>query len=171
MTAPDPTTLPYRPNVGAIIVNRAGDVFLARRADLVGRTPDRGSEDGVWQFPQGGIDDGEAPEQALFRELGEEIGTNDVSVLARHGEWLSYDLPPHLIGRALGGRYRGQTQVWFVVRFNGKDSDIRLDAHLPAEFDAWRWVPIGDVQRFDLGFKRALYARLAEDFAEIIQPS
>jgi len=150
----------FRPNVGIVLLNARNEVFWGKRL-----------REHSWQFPQGGIDADEAPETALFRELDEEIGTSAVSILGQHPEWLSYDLPPHLIGRALGGRYRGQTQAWFVVRFEGDDRDIRLDAHLPAEFDAWAWVPLADVQRYDLGFKRALYARLAEDFADIIRPA
>jgi len=162
----DAATLPYRPNVGAIIMNREGKVFLARRADL-----SRGPTDpGVWQFPQGGIDEGETPETALFRELAEEIGTNAIQIIARHPEWLSYDLPPHLIGRALGGRFRGQTQAWFVVRFTGNDVDINLNAHLPAEFEDWSWIDLDAIQTYNLGFKRDLYTRLARDFETAITP-
>lgn len=142
--------LPYRPNVGVMLFNNAGNLFLARRADL----PD------VWQCPQGGIDDGETPEQAALRELWEETGTREAVILGSYPDWLAYDLPEHLIGVALGGRYRGQTQRWFALRYLGQDSDIRLDLHDPAEFTEWRWVAPTDVLSYDLGFKRPIYEKL-----------
>jgi putative (di)nucleoside polyphosphate hydrolase len=115
--------LPYRPNVGALLFNPAGLVLVARRADL----PNAEGAPGGWQLPQGGMDDGEDPAVAVLRELEEEVGTRNAVLLAEHPEWLRYDLPAHLIGVALGGRYRGQAQKWFAMRFLGEDSEIRLD--------------------------------------------
>ena len=110
--------LPYRPNVGAVLFNRDGRVFVARRADL----PNAEGAPGGWQLPQGGIDEDEDPRSAVLRELAEEIGTGQAEIMAEHPEWLTYDLPPHLLGVALRGRYRGQRQRWFALRFTGEDS-------------------------------------------------
>jgi putative (di)nucleoside polyphosphate hydrolase len=151
--------LPYRRNVGAMLFNRDGLVFVGRRANM----PDSPSGY-IWQMPQGGIDRDEAPEVAVLRELGEEIGTANASILAQHPEWLTYDLPPELVGQVLGGRYRGQTQKWFALRFLGADAEIRLDVDAHPEFDAWRWVPIHELPELAVPFKRAIYARLTRDF-------
>ena len=155
------TDLPYRPNVVAVLFNRAGFVFLARRADL----PNAEGAAGGWQLPQGGIDDAEDPRTAVLRELAEEIGTDRAEILAEHPEWLCYDLPPALIGVALGGRYRGQRQRWFALRFLGEDADIRLDRDPHPEFDAWRWGRLGELPGLAVGFKRAIYEELAREFA------
>lgn len=117
--------------------------------------------------PQGGIDDDEDPAEAVLRELAEEIGTDRAEVIEEHPEWLTYDLPPHLIGVALGGRYRGQTQKWFALRFLGRDADIRLDADPNPEFDAWRWTTLDSLPALAVDFKRAIYERLARDFAHL----
>lgn len=155
------TALPYRPNVGAALFNRDGRVFVARRADM----PNAEGPAGGWQLPQGGIDPGEDPRAAVLRELAEEIGTDRAEIIGEHPEWLAYDLPPELVGVALGGRYRGQTQRWFALRFTGEDSDIRLDADPDPEFDAWRWAEIAELPALAVGFKRAIYEVLAEAFA------
>lgn len=159
----DLTALPYRPNVGALIFNAKGQVFIARRTDM----PGAGGPltEGTWQCPQGGIDEGEDPTTAVLREVGEEIGTDRVRILAEHPEWIQYDLPEALIGHALGGRYRGQTQKWFALRFTGTDTDIRLDSHLPAEFDAWRWVDLAALPASPVGFKKPIYEKLVKEFA------
>ncbi|RFD20211.1 RNA pyrophosphohydrolase [Komagataeibacter melaceti] len=159
----EPSTLPYRPNVGALLFNRQGMVLVARRTDMpgAGGPPDQG----VWQCPQGGIDEGETPETAVLRELGEEIGTTAARLIAAYPEWLSYDLPAHLIGKALGGRYRGQRQKWFALRFTGQDADIRLDTHQPAEFDLWKWVSLTQLPQLNVGIKKDIYTRLATYFA------
>ncbi|MCX8134738.1 MAG: RNA pyrophosphohydrolase [Roseococcus sp.] len=153
--------LPYRPNVGAVLFNRDGLVFVARRADL----PNAEGAPGGWQLPQGGMDEGEDPALAVFRELEEEIGTARAEILAEHPEWMTYDLPPELIGKALGGKYRGQRQKWFALRFTGEDSDIRLDRDPHPEFDAWRWARLAELPGMAVEFKRAIYERLARDFA------
>ena len=160
-TAMSTGALPYRPNVGAVLFNAAGAVFLARRADLANAEGVAGG----WQFPQGGIDPGEDPRQAVLRELAEEIGTDRAEILAEHPDWLSYDLPPELIGRALGGRYRGQRQRWFALRFTGRDAEIRLDRDPHPEFDAWRWGRLAEVPDLAVGFKRPIYRVLASSFA------
>jgi putative (di)nucleoside polyphosphate hydrolase len=111
------------------------------------------------------MDEGEDPRQAVLRELAEEIGTDRAEILAEHPEWLTYDLPEHLVGKALGGKWRGQKQRWFALRFTGRDEDIRLDADPHPEFDAWRWVPLADIPRLIVPFKRPIYEVLARDFA------
>jgi len=160
------TELPYRPNVGAVLFNRHGKVFVARRADL----PNAEGVAGGWQLPQGGIDAGEDPRVAVLRELAEEIGTARAVIIGEHPDWLSYDLPPQLVGVALGGRYRGQTQRWFALRFTGEDADIRLDADHDPEFDAWRWAKLTELPELAVDFKRAIYRALTESFARFARP-
>lgn len=157
------SVLPYRRNVGAVLFNDAGLVLVCRRADL----PNAEGAPGGWQLPQGGIDDDEDPAQAVLRELAEEIGTDRAVVIAEHPDWMTYDLPPELIGRALGGRYRGQTQKWFALRFLGTEADIRLDADPHPEFDAWRWTTLSSLPGLAVAFKRDIYERLAADFAHL----
>jgi putative (di)nucleoside polyphosphate hydrolase len=159
--------LPYRPNVGAALFNRDGRIFVARRADL----PNAEGSAGGWQLPQGGIDPHEDPRAAVLRELAEEIGTDAAEILAEHDEWLTYDLPPELIGRALKGRYRGQRQRWFALRFLGTDSDIRLDADPDPEFDAWRWAELADLPSLAAPFKRRIYEVVASAFAPFARPA
>lgn len=159
--------LPYRDCVGAVLFNRDGLVLVARRADL----PNAEGAAGGWQLPQGGMDPGEDPRRAVLRELEEEIGTARAEILAEHPEWLTYDLPPELVGRALGGRYRGQRQRWFALRFAGEDADIRLDRDPHPEFDAWRWARLEELPSLAVGFKRPIYERLARDFARFATPS
>jgi putative (di)nucleoside polyphosphate hydrolase len=153
--------LPYRPNVGAVLFNRDGLVLVARRADL----PNAEAPAGGWQLPQGGIDEGENPREAVLRELAEEIGTGRAEVIGEHDAWLTYDLPPELVGVALKGRFRGQRQRWFALRFVGEDSDIRLDLDPHPEFDAWRWVKLAELPALAVPFKREIYQVLAESFA------
>ncbi len=151
--------LPYRQNVGAVLFNAQGQVFVARRADQAHEAL------AAWQLPQGGIDDGEDPRQAILRELHEEIGTADADILAEHPDWLHYDLPPDLRARVWGGRYRGQRQRWFALRFRGTDADIRLDGHAHPEFDAWRWATLSELPTLAVPFKRPIYEALAAAFA------
>ncbi len=152
--------LPYRPNVGAALFDRRGLVLVARRRDVPRHL-------GGWQMPQGGIDAGEDPAAAVLRELGEEIGTSHAEIIGEHPAWLTYDLPPDRIGRALGGRYRGQTQRWFALRFLGEDADIRLDADPHPEFDAWRWAGLDELVDLAPGFKRQIYAALVLSFGPL----
>ncbi|MBC7802117.1 MAG: RNA pyrophosphohydrolase [Gemmatimonadaceae bacterium] len=160
------TGLPYRPNVGAVLFNAQGEIFVARRADL----PNAEGAPGGWQLPQGGIDADEDPRAAVLRELEEEIGTGAAAIIGEHPEWLTYDLPPELLGRALGGRYRGQRQRWFALRFLGQDADVRLDLDPHPEFDAWRWVKLADLPGLAVGFKRPIYDVLARSFAAFAVP-
>ncbi len=159
--------LPYRPNVGAVLFDRRGLVFVARRADL----PNAEGAPGGWQLPQGGIDEHEDPRAAVLRELAEEIGTDRATIIGEHPDWLTYDLPPELIGRALGGRYRGQRQRWYALRFDGTDADIRLDLDPHPEFDAWRWAPLEELPSLAVGFKLPIYQVLAQSFARFATPS
>ena len=155
------SNLPYRPNVGAVLFNRSGLILVARRADL----PNAEAPAGGWQLPQGGIDEGEDPRQAVLRELAEEIGTDRAEVIGEHDEWLTYDLPPQLLGIALKGRFRGQRQRWFALRFTGVDSDIRLDLDPHPEFDAWRWARLAELPDLAVAWKRPIYEVLVESFA------
>lgn len=162
--AVNPATLPYRPCVGIMVINAAGLVWVGRR----GGTPNEGAG-GWWQMPQGGIDDGEDPAFAARRELREETGIVSVDILGESPDWYTYDLPPDLLGKAWGGRYRGQKQKWFAVRFTGVDSEIDI---LPqpgheAEFEAWRWVPPGSLTDMIVPFKRSVYAQVVQDFARL----
>lgn len=167
MTRVDRESLPYRPNVGILLFNRRGEVLVARRADRQ-RLPDPRYG---WQLPQGGIDRNEAPEQAVFREMREEIGTANAEILGRHPDLMRYDLPDAALGRALGGRYRGQEQSWFALRFLGADDEIRLDLDPHPEFDAWRWVALAELAELAVPFKRDTYAALARHFAHLAEPA
>nr|WP_148213484.1 RNA pyrophosphohydrolase [Rhodospirillum centenum] len=152
----DPETLPYRPCVGVMLLNREGQVFVGRRLD----TRD------AWQMPQGGIDPGETPREAALRELGEEIGTAKAEFLAESRDWYRYDLPPHLQGKVWGGRFRGQEQKWVLYRFTGTDAEIDLATAHP-EFDAWRWVPMDDLIRLIVPFKREIYTKVVAEFRDL----
>ncbi|MDB5413401.1 MAG: pyrophosphohydrolase [Rubritepida sp.] len=154
-------SLPYRPNVGAVLFNADGLILVARRADM----PNAEGAAGGWQLPQGGVDSGEDLRAAVLRELEEEVGTAKAEIIAEHPEWLTYDLPPELLGKAFKGKYRGQTQKWFALRFLGTDADIRLDLDPHPEFDAWRWATLAELPAMAVPFKRAIYERLAVDFA------
>jgi putative (di)nucleoside polyphosphate hydrolase len=145
--------LGYRPAVGIMLLNPENRVFVAQRREMPG----------AWQMPQGGIDPGEGPRQAAFRELAEEIGTAKAEVIAESAQWLRYDLPPELVGRVWGGRYRGQAQKWFAMRFLGRDAEINLETEHP-EFDAWQWVPAADLPRLIVPFKRQLYLDILAEF-------
>ena len=157
MSPAEPAAGPYRLGVGMMLLDDRGRVFVARRADTV---------EPAWQMPQGGIDEGEDPRAACLRELREEIGTDRALILAETRDWLSYDLPPEIAGRLWGGRYRGQRQKWFCLRFTGTDADIDLDTAHP-EFTAWKWVEIADLPALIVPFKRPLYERVVAEFAHL----
>jgi putative (di)nucleoside polyphosphate hydrolase len=171
MKRDEAAALPYRPNAGAVLFNRAGHVLVARRARHGKAHGNDETGAGGWQLPQGGIDAGEEPREAVLRELAEEIGTDRFRIIGEHPEWLTYELPPEVVGTALRGRYRGQRQRWFALRFLGEDGDIRLDRdpHHP-EFDAWRWVALAEVPALAVWFKRAIYETLARDFSHFAVP-
>ncbi|MDE2182236.1 MAG: RNA pyrophosphohydrolase [Alphaproteobacteria bacterium] len=140
-----------------MLLNRDGGVFVGRRIDQ--------TVEG-WQMPQGGIDEGENPRQAALRELKEEIGTDKAVLLREHDGWLCYDLPKHLVGVALHGKYRGQRQKWLAMRFIGEDGDIDLTTHEP-EFAAWRWVPMEALLDLIVPFKRDIYRKVIAAFADL----
>jgi putative (di)nucleoside polyphosphate hydrolase len=146
----------YRPGVGIMLVNRAGLIFVGRRIDMPARLA-------AWQMPQGGIDPGETPREAALRELREEVGTDKAEILGKTGGWLHYDLPPELAGRSWSGRFRGQRQKWFAMRFTGEDGDINLVADGHPEFDAWKWVPAERLPELIVPFKRPLYLAVLDE--------
>ncbi len=148
----------YRPCVGLMLLNPRNEVFVGRRIDTAES----------WQMPQGGIDPGETPEQAALRELHEEVGTNRAEIIAESDRWRRYDLPTALRARMWRGRYRGQAQKWFLLRFTGTDDDIDLARHHP-EFDAWRWVDLDDLVGLIVAFKRDVYQDVVEEFRGIIR--
>ncbi len=153
----DPNTLPYRPCAGIMLLNAEGMVFVGQRLD---------SQLDAWQMPQGGIDDGEEAEAAAFRELGEETGIAPhlAELIARSAGEHLYDLPPHMLGKIWKGRYRGQRQIWFLMRFLGTDSDINI-ATAHEEFRAWRWAAPEQLVDLIVPFKRELYANVIAEFA------
>lgn len=153
----DPRELPYRPCVGIMLFNPAGRVFVARRIDMISE---------AWQMPQGGIDEDEDPQAAAMRELEEEIGTAKAEILAETPDWLHYDLPEELVGKLWGGRFRGQRQKWFAMRFTGRDADIDIDTEEP-EFLEWKWVAPQALPDLIVPFKRELYAELVRRFAHL----
>ena len=162
----DKEGLPYRLCVGVMLINPEGYVFVGRRADHGREEEGRGS---WWQMPQGGVDPGEDPEQAARRELAEETSVRSITFLARTRNWLTYDLPPELIGIAWEGRYRGQKQMWFAARFEGEESEIDIgprDSH-EQEFDAWRWARLVELPSLIVPFKRDVYLKVIDEFAAL----
>jgi putative (di)nucleoside polyphosphate hydrolase len=159
----------YRPCVGITVINPQGLVWVGRRADAGGDAEGRGA---WWQMPQGGIDGGEDPAEAAKRELFEETGMRSVRILGQTGDWLRYDLPPALVGNAWGGRYKGQEQKWFAMRFQGDESEISITppAGHKAEFTQWRWVPISEVTGLIVPFKRDVYLKVVEAFTRFAEP-
>jgi putative (di)nucleoside polyphosphate hydrolase len=155
-----PEDLPYRPCVGIMLINRHGLVFVGRRIDQ--------TVEG-WQMPQGGIDAGETPAEAGLREMKEEIGTDKAVILREMDDWLTYDLPAHLVGVALRGRYRGQKQKWLALRFTGQDGDIDIKTHEP-EFAAWKWLPIDALPDLIAPFKRDTYKKVIAAFHDLAKP-
>lgn len=153
--------LPYRPCTGVMLLNADNKVFVGQRIDTTVE---------AWQMPQGGIDDGEAPEETAFRELEEEIGTNNAKVITRTHDWLYYDLPDELVGKIWGGKYRGQKQVWFLMRFLGDDTEINLETKHP-EFNAWKWLEIKRLPELIVPFKRPIYEALVKEFSPHIGPN
>lgn len=155
--APD---LPYRPCVGMMLVNMDGKVFVGQRID---------NKAEAWQMPQGGIDPGEDPRKAVLRELGEETGiaASLVEIIARSKEEHYYDLPPELMGKLWGGKYRGQRQIWYLARFTGTDAQIDIQTEHP-EFRQWKWAEPKTLPDLIVPFKKKLYRDILKEFRDLI---
>lgn len=160
LTAEAIAALPYRPCVGIALFNRDGEVFVAQRIDNPGP---------AWQMPQGGIDPGEAPEAAAWREMQEEIGTAKARLLGESRDWLTYDLPVDLVPQIWKGRFRGQRQKWFAFAFEGSDRDINIATTHP-EFSTWKWADFATVPELIVPFKRDLYREIVVEFAAYARP-
>ena len=151
--------LPYRSNVGIMMVNKTGYIFVGQRLD---------NNQNAWQMPQGGIDAGEDPETAAYRELLEETGVNQQNVrfLASSSRWLSYDLPEDLIPTLWNGKFRGQKQKWFLFKFLGKDGDINISTDQP-EFSKWKWISKENLLEEIVPFKKSVYENVLKEFKNI----
>ncbi|ARJ69627.1 RNA pyrophosphohydrolase [Paracoccus contaminans] len=153
-----PAGLPYRPCAGVVLVNHQGRIFAGHRID---------NPADAWQMPQGGIDEGEAPRAAALRELFEETGIPAAlcEIVAEAPDWLRYDLPPELVGKMWKGRFGGQIQKWYLVRFTGTDDQIDIATQHP-EFDAWRWMTPAEIAARIVPFKRAVYDQVFAAFRD-----
>ena len=152
--------LPYRLGVGAVLMNADGLVLVAQRLDTPGD---------AWQMPQGGIDKGEDPRETVLRELEEEIGTANAEIIGETDGWLTYDLPKDIRKTIWKGRYRGQKQKWFALRFLGRDADIDLEAHKHPEFSAWKWAEFHTVPDLIVPFKKSLYQEIVDTFRHLTE--
>jgi putative (di)nucleoside polyphosphate hydrolase len=154
----DRAALPYRPAAGVMLLNRGGKVFVAQRLD---------SSLEAWQMPQGGLDQGEDAEAGAFRELEEETGISrdKVEIITRCPTELNYDLPDDLVGKMWNGKWRGQRQTWFLMRFLGTDEDVNLETPEP-EFRAWKWADPVELPAMIVPFKKKLYEDVLEAFKE-----
>lgn len=165
---PDPWSLPYRPCVGIMLLNADGLVWVGRR--ILEPGSEASGSDSRWQMPQGGIDDGEDAYPAALRELYEETGIRNVALLAEAPHWITYDLPEHLVGVAFKGRYRGQTQKWFALRFIGDEGEIAINpppgGHKP-EFEAWAWREMDTLPDLIVPFKRQSYQQIVTFFRHL----
>ncbi len=158
-SAPDDLGSSHRSGIGIMLLNAQGDVFVGRRSD---------AQSEAWQMPQGGIDEGETPQQAALRELKEELGTDNAKIIAESGRWLTYDVPEEFARKAWSGRWKGQRQKWFVMLFKGADSDIDLQGSHP-KFNAWRWVTVNELTALAVSFKRQLYLDVIGEFPTIFR--
>lgn len=162
MTPADIEKLPYRPCVGLVVMNRRGEIFAGQRLDNLSD---------AWQMPQGGVDAGEDPRDAALRELGEETGIapSSVEVVAQTADWIPYELPHDLVPKLWKGRFRGQTQQWFLLRFLGDDAEVNIETPEP-EFREWAWMAPADLIEKIVPFKRATYEIVLAEFADRIGP-
>ena len=160
MLQSDIEKLPYRSNVGLMVLNKSGEVFVAQRLEHYAN---------AWQMPQGGIDPGEDAQEAALRELEEETGiTRDkVSIIAETKGWIPYELPADLIPKLWNGKYRGQKQKWFLMRFMGDDFDININTEEP-EFSAWKWIAPSELPDAIVPFKRDVYVTVLEAFQKYL---
>ena len=163
--------LPYRPCVGVMVLNRDGMAFIGRRIE----GPEHVDATHAWQMPQGGIDPGEDPWGAALRELYEETNIRSVERLGEIGDWLTYDIPSDIIGAAWGGKYCGQTQKWYALRFTGEEREIDIahpgGGHHKPEFLAWRWEPIANLPALVVPFKRNVYEQVVAKFKRFAVPA
>jgi putative (di)nucleoside polyphosphate hydrolase len=159
--------LPYRPCVGAMLLNARGLVFVGKRL----QGGDESESDHSWQMPQGGVDPGEDLLEAAKRELFEETNVSSVALLAEAPDWYSYDIPRDVVGARWKKKWRGQTQRWFAFRFTGPESEINVtrpgDGRFEAEFSAWRWVPMDDLPGLIVPFKRPVYENVVAAFGHL----
>lgn len=159
----DYENLPYRPCVGIMLFNKDGLVFIGRRTE----GPEHVDETHAWQMPQGGVDPDEDPWPAALRELYEETNVTSVEKLAESSGWFSYDIPLEIVGQAWKGKYRGQTQKWYALRFTGDESEINIEhpagGHKP-EFSEWRWEKLERLPELVVPFKRKVYEQVIEEF-------
>lgn len=144
----------YRKGAGIMLLNENGEVFVGQRLD---------SSIEAWQMPQGGIDEGETPLQAMKREALEEIGTNNFEIITELDDWLYYDLPKDIAGKLWNGKYLGQMQKWYLLKFTGADSDININTEIP-EFKEWKWAKSEDLLDLIVPFKRDLYSQILDGF-------
>lgn len=162
------SNLPYRACVGIMVFNAAGHIWVGRRADMPGDAEGPGT---WWQMPQGGIDDGEDARTAALRELREETAITSVEMVGETRDWLFYDLPPDLVGKAWGGRYRGQRQKWFAARFLGDDAEVNINPPPGAqkEFESWRWAPLTELTTIVVPFKREVYRAVVAELGSHVR--
>ena len=150
----------HRPNVGVVLFHRDGRVWLGRRNQ---QPPPYN-----WQFPQGGVDEGEDLLDAARRELAEETGVTSANLLGRTDGWISYDFPPEVAGSKMARGWMGQKQVWFAFLFTGDESEIDLEAHGEVEFDSWRWGRLDETPELIVPFKRGVYEQVVAAFGRFV---
>ncbi|MEC9183148.1 MAG: RNA pyrophosphohydrolase [Pseudomonadota bacterium] len=158
MTEPAVDERPFRPCVGIFLINSDGKIFVGARNDLPGDH---------WQMPQGGIDEGETPEVAAFREMEEEIGTAKAEIISAYENWIYYRLPPELSKTAWKGRFQGQKQKWFALRYLGTDGDINIETEYP-EFRAWKWADLEELPEMTVDFKQPAYEEIRAAFRNVV---